>query len=131
MAQSVTNGLPRVFVYGTLKKGYGNHRLLSGATCIGATQVEGPHRMVDLGYFPGAVRVDLERGPGVLRGEVYEVTTEILGSLDLLEGHPNFYERAKIDTEHGKAWCYFLPQQYLDEYPLIESGEWGSSAENV
>src|SRR3990167_5214447 len=78
------------FVYGTLKKGYSNHVLLKEAKFICDGYACGT-RMLDLGSFPAFIEGNFEN-----RGEVYEVSPDILSFLDRLEGHPHFYERKKI-----------------------------------
>lgn len=104
----------RVFVYGTLKNGHGNHRLLarSGSKYLGRCFIEGRYKMLSLGGFPGIVssgQVPMNR----VVGEVYQVDEDTLQSLDWLEGHPKFYERRKVPTPFKNAWCYFLPEAYL------------------
>jgi gamma-glutamylcyclotransferase (GGCT)/AIG2-like uncharacterized protein YtfP len=125
----------RVFVYGSLKNGQGNHRLLAKAKFLGRSYIEGNYRMVSLGGFPGVIRhesIPMNR----IVGEVYQVDEDTLQSLDVLEGHPRFYKRDKVPTSHKNAWCYFLPHEYGDKYPQIahvwrpsnEEREWMAGA---
>lgn len=125
MANEAEGGKPRVFVYGSLKKGYGNHYLLTqgGAVYLGEQVITGEYRLIDFGWYPGLVRLDGGE-PVDVHGEVYEVSTETLAAMDLLEGHPTFYCRSKVDTDFKKAWCYFLPESYADEAPEVEGGNW-------
>ena len=81
-----------VFVYGTLKRGYGNNRLLRDAKFIDSGVTLMPYDLRDLGAYP--VVVDRKRAR--VAGEVYEVTKEELKRLDGLEGYPNMYGRKKI-----------------------------------
>lgn len=109
----------RVFVYGSLKNGKGNHRLLSGSKYLGRCYVEGRHRLLSLGGFPGLVKSD-DLEPQKVVGEVYQVNEETLQSLDWLEGHPRFYCREKVPTPFKNAWAYFLPAEYLNKgYPDV------------
>lgn len=111
----------RVFVYGTLKKGHGNHRLLENSKFLGRCVINGKHRLVSLGGFPGLVAAEEEDAERGVSGEVYQVNEETLLSLDFLEGHPRFYERRKVPTPHKNAWAYFLPPAYLDRgYPFVD-----------
>lgn len=96
-----------VFVYGTLKSGYGNNRsLLSNATLVGdATTTDGCYGLYaisDSDAFP-----IMTEGEGDVRGEVWFVTDEELEDLDRLEGHPSFYTRVKVNTTLGECWGYF------------------------
>jgi len=95
----------RVFVYGTLKKGFHNHRLLEGCEFIGTRSVSG-FTLIDLGAFPGMVA-----SPGEVTGEVYEIDDETLARLDQLESEGSFYKRVKIniDGDDVSTYLYMLP----------------------
>jgi gamma-glutamylaminecyclotransferase len=121
----------RVFVYGSLKRGKHNHGLLSDSRQLGRAYIEGQMRLISLGAFPGVVEDQNILHPGKVVGEVYQISDDVLRSLDYLEGHPRFYERRKVETQFGSAWCYFLPSQYLDKYPIVESGMWMPDAEEA
>jgi gamma-glutamylcyclotransferase (GGCT)/AIG2-like uncharacterized protein YtfP len=109
----------RVLVYGSLREGFGNHRLVQHCTCLGMAAVQG-FRMVDLGVFPGLVEENT--GASVV-GEVYQVDKHTLATLDQLEGHPDFYRRQLVTTEYGEAWVYVLPNEYA-RYNTVDSGDW-------
>ncbi|XP_049882898.1 putative gamma-glutamylcyclotransferase CG2811 isoform X5 [Pectinophora gossypiella] len=96
----------KVFVYGTLKRDQPNHHWLT----------------------------DPENGFGkfLTEGEVYEVDNVMLGRLDILEDHPNYYEREVDDiiitSEKGeqqtiKCWIYFLKKfkKELLKRPMMDS----------
>lgn len=116
----------RVFVYGTLKRGKSNHRLLENSTFLGRTAVKGKFKMVDLGWYPGVILNPDAKEPINLYGEVYRVSEETLDILDSLEGHPNYYCRNQIPTQWKKAWCYFLPSSFLNraELRVVEPAVW-------
>lgn len=112
----------RMFVYGTLKKGFGNHSyFLQDAEYIGEAETKPEFTMLHLGGFPGVVHV----GNTVIKGEVYEVNVKQLPPIDRLEGHPRFYERQVVDTTQGSAWMYLLPEERLSQSRIIETGVWG------
>jgi gamma-glutamylcyclotransferase (GGCT)/AIG2-like uncharacterized protein YtfP len=79
-----------VFVYGTLKRGYGNNRLIDGPF-VGYAHTNPEFELLHLGGFPGMVE-----GSSVIGGEVYNVKN--IAPLDRLEGHPHFYERRQIQV---------------------------------
>jgi gamma-glutamylaminecyclotransferase len=84
-----------VFVYGTLLHGLRNHYLLEAAdvTFLGAARTVGAFEMWDAGGFPFVSR----RGATTpVVGEVYRVDGETLRKLDVLEGHPGWYERVEV-----------------------------------
>ena len=116
-------GLIRILVYGTLKKGHANHRILeeAGATFMGYDSVTGPFRMCDMVGFPGVYRpTELPRKEMRLRGELWAMEPEGLAACDMLEGHPNFYRREKWWTDQGaRAWMYIISHRFLAQAPTF------------
>lgn len=119
-----------VFVYGTLKKGHGNHGLIAGFINVDHSKYTGENKFVghdkilgriySLGGFPGLK----EHPDGKVHGEVYEVDAPTLERLDRLEGHPHMYERRLIETVEGKkVWTYFYNGN-VDNRHFIRSGIW-------
>ncbi len=111
----------RVFVYGTLKRGFWNHRLLSdGRACfIGRDRVKG--QMHSLGAFPSVALTT----KGTVHGEVYEVTADTLARLDLIEGVPRFYQRTRVRMSTGmEAWIYNMEPERLAGRERVPSGCW-------
>ena len=126
--EELTKGMTRVFVYGSLKQGHSNHGLLAKYRMVTRDYIEGPYNMYSLGYFPGVVEDTAEGAPKRrIYGEVYEVDLDGLASLDLLEGHPTFYCRHKVNTEGGvRVWVYLLQNAAtLNVQQVVESGMWG------
>lgn len=86
----------KVFVYGTLKQGYGNHRLLEreGVVFWDEAKTYDKFDMINSG-FP--VLIPSEHGLPV-KGEVYDIgdNEDILRSLDALEGEGVMYDRRDI-----------------------------------
>lgn len=115
-------GTVRILVYGSLKQKCGNHSLMDqiSAKLLGYDSISGEFRMMSFGGFPGVVRTNLQDKPPVhtIFGELYSIDEEGLAALDMLESHPNFYERFKYRTDvlDYRAWMYTLPggQGYLD-----------------
>ena len=110
----------KVAVYGSLKKGFGNHRLLKGSNMIDETFTKPEFHMGSFGAFPGIVE-----GNKKVKVEVYEVDDQTFKNLDHLEGYPRYYNRKEITLENGiKAWIYFLDDEdydYLKDEPHIEN----------
>lgn len=118
------NAMYLVFVYGTLRRGYGNHYLLE----------EGGARLLDLAHtarayalyaleIPFAVR---DQAVSRLRGELYAVDAACLARLDELEEHPAWYRRELVEvvTDRGDnlpAWLYFHPEP---RGVLVPSGDY-------
>lgn len=106
-----------VFVYGTLKKGFYFHEAYLGEN-KGIFRGQG-HTSRDYSLYVDALPhlVNEESDAGV-KGELYEVSPEILARLDELEGHPIFYRRESIeiivDGEENstRAWAYLRPNHF-------------------
>ncbi|MCA1031176.1 gamma-glutamylcyclotransferase [Bacillus timonensis] len=117
-----------VFVYGTLRKGEGNHRLLEGATCM-AEQAWAIGTLYDTGYgYPAMKSAKNSR----VYGELYSITESTLAALDQLEGFTaggthNLYERIQqtVHTDKGSvlAYLYVAATDHLCHKP-ISSGDW-------
>lgn len=108
-----------VFVYGTLKSGHSNNRLLAEAHYSGGAVTVTPFRLVDRG-IPFACREGDRLLPVV--GELYEVTYPELMRLDGLEGvHSNFgYQRTwaevKVVGAHAvhRAFIYTMKNMHSE-----------------
>lgn len=114
----------RVGVYGTLKAGFGNHRLLHGSDFVGAARTKSayPLEVSGLPYLHDC------KGEGhQVELEIYDVSPETLTKLDRLEGHPEFYKRRVIpvsmyDWSDSYAWVYFIQGRELPmEWDMVES----------
>ena len=111
----------KVVVYGSLKRGLYNSRLLDGIECLDDS-VYFTGTMASLGGYPCVT----QHGNTKIKGELYEVDDETLARLDRLEGHPSFYERKRVHTSAGEAWIYFIDDQsyYGPSARLVKSGVW-------
>ncbi|MBE2202970.1 MAG: gamma-glutamylcyclotransferase [Chthoniobacterales bacterium] len=109
-------GRPLVFVYGTLKRGFGNHRVMADAggefICEGRTVTPLPLVAQGLPFL-----LDQPGHGHRVEGEVYRVgDSRGWDRLDRLEGHPDFYRRRLIEVEgtdgdRYEAWAYFIARE--------------------
>lgn len=119
------SGRHMVFVYGSLKAGFGNHHLLEGRGDVGiigdAVTVTPQWWMLSLRAYPGVVKLPpsyLTKHHGYnIIGELYEVSDTVLGDLDTLEGNGSFYRRELVELDIGEeetvqAWMYVLISSY-------------------
>jgi len=107
----------RLFVYGTLKRGFSNHNILKNSLFIEEDSING-FQMHDMGNFPGITK----KRNSVVYGEVYEIDEITLMDCDCLEGYPLFYDRKKVKTRKGNtATVYFLKKC---DFPVINYGLW-------
>jgi len=117
-----------LFLYGTLKKGFGLNDLLGDEA-----------KLLDTGYIDGACLFDLGGAPALLclkdgynagewrvHGEIWDVPNEVVfNSLDRVEGHPNLYERKAIFYYgHDPVEAYTMNDLSLVKDKLIPSGKW-------
>lgn len=107
-----------VFVYGSLRKGFGNHELLSNSDFLGRTKVKDMD-MYNLGAFPMCFE-----GDGIITVEAYDVSESTLKTLDRLEGIPTFYDRKWVTaTNRQEGWIYVgVSKGYM--YNKVVTGDW-------
>lgn len=108
----------KVMVYGSLRRGMGNHGVIEPGQFLGFDVVEG-FNMHSYGAYPYVTH-----GNGAVTVEVYEVDCTTMGRLDTLEGYPSFYNRELRMTKHGEAWIYFIDDEEDDFYDKVEDGDW-------
>jgi gamma-glutamylcyclotransferase (GGCT)/AIG2-like uncharacterized protein YtfP len=108
-----------VFVYGTLRRGEVNHRLLRDAAYLGPHRTEPCFAMFALGAYPGVTR----NGSTAIAGEIFRVNARGLSRLDHLEDHPRLYDRILIPSPHGRAWIYLFRGRVAGRM-VIRSGDW-------
>jgi gamma-glutamylcyclotransferase (GGCT)/AIG2-like uncharacterized protein YtfP len=77
--------MPVLFLYGTLKRGQRNHRLVAGEF-LGPARSQPHYRLVDCGPYPALVE-DRDHGESI-QGELWRVDDAILRRLDEFEGAP-------------------------------------------
>jgi gamma-glutamylaminecyclotransferase len=98
-----------VFVYGSLKRGFRNYHFLATSRFIGTGTTSCDFDLLDLGYFPAAIRP----GEFAIRGELFAVDRRTLKTLDFLESNGSFYQREQHPviaegTGLVSAWIYLL-----------------------
>lgn len=131
--------MDKVFVYGTLMKGFWNHR----AYLEGRISRITPGKTCGLLYhLPEGYPAMLE-GDEAVKGEIMEPVNEtLLKSLDRLEGYAegrsqNLYERhvRSVMTEDGKevdCWVYiYSDERYAQENGIhVPDGDWKEFIKN-
>ena len=127
--------LSQVFVYGSLKRGFYNHRrYLSQAEFLGkAVSLDRYHMFSCGGAYPYLCS-DGEHGLPVM-GEVYRVTSDQFNMLDALEGYPDHYTREQrnfeVDGQTVTAWVYLINEDEYDSSGAsnerVETVSFGSS----
>jgi gamma-glutamylcyclotransferase (GGCT)/AIG2-like uncharacterized protein YtfP len=104
-----------VFVYGTLKSGYGNNEFHLGTSEFVGEAVVADATLMAVSSFPGAIEAHGEH----VKGEVWRVDEQTLARLDRLEGCPHMYERRLVPTKYGDAWMYFWVSRLYPDTPWL------------
>jgi len=107
-----------VWVYGTLRRGEGNHGLLADCAYLGQWWSPPCFYLLDLGEYPGVIS-----GQQAVLGEIYVVDEPTLSQLDRLEEVPVEYDHGRLRTPWGEALYYHYrgPTRGL---AAIASGDW-------
>ena len=117
--------MPRVFVYGTLKRGFRNHQYVENARFVGEAYTVTHYRMLD-GSFPVLRDAGSDRMP--ISGEVYDVDAPTLVKLDELESVASgMYDRIEIDVmltgqqneRPCSAFVYIGCSDYWDKKAMV------------
>lgn len=117
----------KLFVYGTLKKGFSNHYLLEDCTPIHDKVCLGGYKMYSLGGFPCIKEAETT---DVVEGEVYDVPSGRWPILDRLEGVPHMYHRKsenimfEQDSEEVEVYVW---SRDVEGLPLVQDGVWSNS----
>ncbi len=117
-----------VFVYGTLKRGEHNHRLMDGAEYVCDTHASNCV-LVDLGGCPGMI-IGSAEPECAAKGEVFKFEdVRVLRTLDQLEQEGSLYKRIMIplyiEDEVRMCWTYVLLYA-LPFKAIINDGVWTS-----
>lgn len=116
----------RLFVYGTLKKGFPNHDLyMDSAEKLGNYQTLESYPLVLIGDRRVPCMIDAPGEGQPIEGELYEVDDDCLKRIDALEGinQPEGYRRLKVSVRSvGKhtavareAYAYLISPQSAGE----------------
>lgn len=106
--------MEKIFIYGLFRDQAKN--LLGKFTSLGRNSVNGKIYKVNE-FYPG-----FKSDVGKVWGELVEVNSEILPSLDEYEGHE--YERVKIKTDSGLE-CWIYQYKYdVSGFKEVKTGDW-------
>lgn len=123
-----------VFVYGTLKRGYGNNRLLEDATYLGTAKTQETWAMIGKNASFPYLLEESEKGFHI-SGEVYAVDDGEISRLDNLEGFPYHYIKQQILVNYtddlSPEWVTVytkthFDKEYIGKHQLI--AEWIGAA---
>ena len=125
-----------VAVFGSLRDGAGNSGLWTGmpdVRSLGPAALHGVDLVYEHSGFPYALSGELDAAAEVIVAETPEAWADLIGRLDRLEGHPDFYTRtlrtATLATgEEITVWTYLndhLADQLIGANPVI-GNDWSN-----
>ena len=115
----------RVFVYGSLKRGFSNHGQLAGARFLGAARTGSGYVLYQIGRYPALVRARA----GVVSGELFEVNADLLRRLDVFENCPELYRRELVElSDQSRAFSYTMSSAQVRGYGMLAQNSWAGAA---
>lgn len=124
--------MAKIFVYGTLKKGFHAHHLISESPSSFYSEIRTSknYHLYDVGSFPGLVFDSSTDGKGVL-GELYEIPEAAFKSLDRYECvSTGLFRREVIELEDGTQANTYIFNSDLDNAIKIDDGLWNNDDVN-
>jgi gamma-glutamylcyclotransferase (GGCT)/AIG2-like uncharacterized protein YtfP len=128
---SSSSSAERVFVYGTLRPPRPGRP--AGDTFF-YERIAAHVRRAIPARLPGAILFDLgaypaaRPGEGLLHGDLLTVEPAALVLMDRIEGHPDFFRRARVSVQTGdgpvEAWIYWAGDALVAGKPRIAGGDW-------
>jgi len=114
-----------LWVYGTLKRRGRLHEAMHGSAFIGCCRTVPGYRLLNLGSYPGLVRISSSTAADRVFGELFTVPVSMLAHLDEVEGAPGLFSREPVELDHarGGAQAYFH-QGSRTGFPSVPGGEW-------
>jgi gamma-glutamylcyclotransferase (GGCT)/AIG2-like uncharacterized protein YtfP len=122
--------MTRIFVYGTLLRGFGNWSwALKDQTFVKEGETLPEYTMISLGGFPGVC----PNGTTSIKGEVFDVDDTRMKEIDSLEGYrpdnptSGMYDRQSItlvDGTEALIYIFNTGSRPLAGYSAIDSGSW-------
>lgn len=117
-----------IFVYGSLRKGCYNNHYLTNCEYIDSIKLTGFKLYKLCESYPAAVKTNNDNDQIV--ADVYKIDQLKLNQLDLLESHPEYYERVQIYNKQLNltGWIYCVPISDVERIQkkcfFIENGNW-------
>ncbi len=119
-------GYVRLFVYGSLKRGFENESVLEGAKFVQEARTVPGYVLFDMGSYPALVA----HGDGVVHGEIFDVPETMLSMLDSFESDP--YQRDIIQLHATQdAHTYLVKHAHVKHFPILADGRWHDRAKEA
>lgn len=104
----------KIFVYGSLKRGYPNHELIAGQEYLGQARTENGYKLYEV-----VLPVLVIEGDDYIEGELYNCDDNAIFYLDRLEGHPALYTRLPVrvvghNCVQSYVWTHKIDSLFQD-----------------
>ena len=107
-----------LFAYGGLKRGFDNHfHIVGTAKYLGLGASIQKYAM----YRSGAPIVLKHEKISKIYGELYQVSSLTLNSIDQLQGHPDWYRREKVEIRAQNNQVLHAPSSSFYLYSMVLS----------
>lgn len=111
----------RLFVYGTLMAGEGEHALLGDAELIGAAVTEPVFQLVDLGVYAALI----PDGKVAVHGELYAASLATRREIDVKRQVPILFQRTTLRLADGsEAEAYVMAPDPVRGKRRLAHGDW-------
>ena len=112
-----------VFVYGSLRKGFGLNPVLNSSEFVSDVQTKPKYTMYSVGAFPCIT----ESGDTSIVGEIYKVDLATLRRLDMIEGVPQLYKKGIVEVDgYEDVIAYFFTEDKAKGLQKIDNGDWAN-----
>jgi gamma-glutamylaminecyclotransferase len=129
--------MARLFVYGSLKRGFSNSHLMRGARFVTECSTTAGYRLVvyEAGY---PALVNAPSSPQHVEGELYELGVNMLAELNAFEGCPDLYQRelvplvirGQVSSDlRAEAFAYVIDEQRAQGWEEIPRIVWREEAD--
>ncbi len=113
-----------VFVYGSLRRGFGLSPVLSSSEFVADVRTKPKYTMYSVGAFPCITK----GGNTGIVGEIYKVDLPTLRRLDMIEGVPQLYKKSMIEVDgYDDVIAYFFTDEKAEGLKIIENGDWANA----
>lgn len=123
--------MKKIAVYGSLRDGMYNHRLLvnDGVEFVSKETISVPFKMIPYSSFPALIPDN--KNNDILM-EIYAVNDTVYHNVEILEGYPDFYDKAEITDSAGDTVEVYvirdasgrLQQRYKAEDSIFDWNEY-------
>lgn len=113
----------KVAVYGSLKKGFRAHALLSSSKFLGKDKIKCNFQMYSVSWYPALIKTEDQHE---IEFEFYEIDEDTMSELKDYEGYPELFQMDSINYKNDKYIIFIMAnEKYITKTTkIIENGIW-------